>query len=142
MNYSTSKKQSCKTSLARFCFLVLAFLMIQLCLVGKAHSIEENELISVNAFNALPEVNYRTNNTLTLSGERFSNASISINGQLRVTEGLGAWEIEFILEQGQHEFSIQAQSSDGFTVEPINICLLYTSPSPRDQRGSRMPSSA
>ena len=26
-------------------------------------------------------------------------------------------------------------------IEP-NICLLYTSPSPRDQRGSRMPSSA
>ena len=24
----------------------------------------------------------------------------------------------------------------------IGICLLYTSPSPRDQRGSRMPSSA
>ena len=24
----------------------------------------------------------------------------------------------------------------------INCCLLYTSPSPRDQRGSRMPSSA
>ena len=26
--------------------------------------------------------------------------------------------------------------------EYIKICLLYTSPSPRDQRGSRMPSSA
>ena len=25
---------------------------------------------------------------------------------------------------------------------PVNTCLLYTSPSPRDQRGSRMPSSA
>ena len=25
---------------------------------------------------------------------------------------------------------------------PIDSCLLYTSPSPRDQRGSRMPSSA
>ena len=25
---------------------------------------------------------------------------------------------------------------------PLRICLLYTSPSPRDQRGSRMPSSA
>ena len=25
---------------------------------------------------------------------------------------------------------------------PVVICLLYTSPSPRDQRGSRMPSSA
>ena len=28
------------------------------------------------------------------------------------------------------------------TENPNNICLLYTSPSPRDQRGSRMPSSA
>ena len=26
--------------------------------------------------------------------------------------------------------------------EPNLLCLLYTSPSPRDQRGSRMPSSA
>ena len=26
--------------------------------------------------------------------------------------------------------------------EPMSNCLLYTSPSPRDQRGSRMPSSA
>ena len=28
------------------------------------------------------------------------------------------------------------------TVEEPNICLLYTSPSPRDKRQSRMPSSA
>ena len=43
----------------------------------------------------------------------------------------------------------QSSSVDGFNVrfsgtdnyEDIN-CLLYTSPSPRDQRGSRMPSSA
>ena len=27
-------------------------------------------------------------------------------------------------------------------IEQYNDCLLYTSPSPRDQRGSRMPSSA
>ena len=27
-------------------------------------------------------------------------------------------------------------------LEAFNPCLLYTSPSPRDQRGSRMPSSA
>ena len=26
--------------------------------------------------------------------------------------------------------------------EQLKVCLLYTSPSPRDQRGSRMPSSA
>ena len=30
----------------------------------------------------------------------------------------------------------------GSSVALINFCLLYTSPSPRDQRGSRMPSSA
>ena len=30
----------------------------------------------------------------------------------------------------------------GDTVPACYICLLYTSPSPRDQRGSRMPSSA
>ena len=32
---------------------------------------------------------------------------------------------------------------NGFAIEPeINPCLLYTSPSPRDMTGSRMPSSA
>ena len=32
--------------------------------------------------------------------------------------------------------------SDAKVYRLIQICLLYTSPSPRDQRGSRMPSSA
>ena len=31
---------------------------------------------------------------------------------------------------------------DYFKEDAIHYCLLYTSPSPRDQRGSRMPSSA
>ena len=35
-----------------------------------------------------------------------------------------------------------ADASDDLTLEGVEICLLYTSPSPRDQRGSRMPSSA
>ena len=35
------------------------------------------------------------------------------------------------------------EKSNPFVVQGcIKICLLYTSPSPRDQRGSRMPSSA
>ena len=29
-----------------------------------------------------------------------------------------------------------------YVIVPVSSCLLYTSPSPRDQRGSRMPSSA
>ena len=32
--------------------------------------------------------------------------------------------------------------SAGKKFDFVRICLLYTSPSPRDQRGSRMPSSA
>ena len=38
--------------------------------------------------------------------------------------------------------NIEKVSSDYFQGLPIPGCLLYTSPSPRDQRGSRMPSSA
>ena len=35
-----------------------------------------------------------------------------------------------------------AMSENQFCFEVLDVCLLYTSPSPRDQRGSRMPSSA
>ena len=36
----------------------------------------------------------------------------------------------------------QVQVYSGQQVAHYTACLLYTSPSPRDQRGSRMPSSA
>ena len=47
-------------------------------------------------------------------------------------------------------FWTAANANDGITDEQVSAaaekfvkaCLLYTSPSPRDQRGSRMPSSA
>ena len=35
-----------------------------------------------------------------------------------------------------------AESADGYDAVQIGICLLYTSPSPRDRTRSRMPSSA
>ena len=38
--------------------------------------------------------------------------------------------------------SMQFDGTWGEIPEDYTICLLYTSPSPRDQRGSRMPSSA
>ena len=37
---------------------------------------------------------------------------------------------------------MQGLVDGGVKVMDLGICLLYTSPSPRDQRGSRMPSSA
>ena len=35
-----------------------------------------------------------------------------------------------------------SKNPEGVVVSDVDTCLLYTSPSPRDQRGSRMPSSA
>ena len=37
---------------------------------------------------------------------------------------------------------VKAIQDVSFNVKKGEVCLLYTSPSPRDQRGSRMPSSA
>ena len=39
-----------------------------------------------------------------------------------------------------HGISTELAQRDGIALQ--EVCLLYTSPSPRDQRGSRMPSSA
>ena len=40
------------------------------------------------------------------------------------------------------EKSLKFDIGDGTHIDTCGTCLLYTSPSPRDQRGSRMPSSA
>ena len=55
--------------------------------------------------------------------------------------------------ESQIDYPMSLGAADSFTFETTNdkcpelvvllsTCLLYTSPSPRDQRGSRMPSSA
>ena len=48
----------------------------------------------------------------------------------------------FRLGRGKGFYDRYLQGFDGVTVGVCSACLLYTSPSPRDQRGSRMPSSA
>ena len=49
-------------------------------------------------------------------------------------------------EEEPEELVVQASEVQAATTEGEDLllidCLLYTSPSPRDQRGSRMPSSA
>ena len=55
----------------------------------------------------------------------------------RVEHHWAAWE-SFIFSKT--EASLDVDNDDAFTHKLS--CLLYTSPSPRDQRGSRMPSSA
>ena len=61
-----------------------------------------------------------------------------------------AVELDSIIHLSESDLSIKgiAENPEGNKILIFgeggyaNICLLYTSPSPRDQRGSRMPSSA
>ena len=45
-------------------------------------------------------------------------------------------------ERADFRFAVASAMNGNRNYSTINSCLLYTSPSPRDQRGSRMPSSA
>ena len=49
---------------------------------------------------------------------------------------------EALYEQITTECLWSIGQSSSYEIDQINICLLYTSPSPRDKRQSRMPSSA
>ena len=51
-------------------------------------------------------------------------------------------EVEKIIEGTLTKESDANLVEDGLFYDLASVCLLYTSPSPRDQRGSRMPSSA
>ena len=53
-----------------------------------------------------------------------------------------ACEFKFFKLLGDAFVATSAMSVFAFLCSCCTICLLYTSPSPRDQRGSRMPSSA
>ena len=46
-----------------------------------------------------------------------------------------------LVDEAQTSFEMRNNLGQTFDIG-FNGCLLYTSPSPRDQRGSRMPSSA
>ena len=60
-----------------------------------------------------------------------------------VAETGGDVDVESLLDQGQVIEKELDDSADTPALKILTkICLLYTSPSPRDQRGSRMPSSA
>ena len=68
--------------------------------------------------------------------------------EAKITARLDHPKIAQTFDQGKEEgqLFIAMEYIDGIDVlamlRECNACLLYTSPSPRDQRGSRMPSSA
>ena len=56
-----------------------------------------------------------------------------------------ATRIDFTYPDGARNceaIAVDVLANQIWLIEKIYVCLLYTSPSPRDQRGSRMPSSA
>ena len=60
---------------------------------------------------------------------------------------IGYKTFRFPVDQIKEEMVIKLEVADNKLTEiivmgPSQVCLLYTSPSPRDQRGPRMPSSA
>ena len=56
---------------------------------------------------------------------------------------LGSWQINIQATDPTVDGTVDTNPSEtGTATATDNACLLYTSPSPRDQRGSRMPSSA
>ena len=65
--------------------------------------------------------------------------SIAINGCCLTVIKIDGGRLSF--EAGSETLS-RTNLGELETGSPVNLCLLYTSPSPRDKRQSRMPSSA
>ena len=64
-----------------------------------------------------------------------------VRESLQQTLTLEDFDIE-ACESAQEALKIIEANWEGIVITDINICLLYTSPSPRDRQKSRMPSSA
>ena len=73
--------------------------------------------------------------------DKLVNRALKMEGTSTGEHGIGIGKKEFLkTEQG---LSVEIMSQIKKAIDPKNIiCLLYTSPSPRDMRRSRMPSSA
>ena len=82
--------------------------------------------------------------TVSLSGQSATasvgdESAFNLEGWGRQQWGNSGWGVEYSVEPT----GLSATSSVGtLTAAQFIICLLYTSPSPRDKRQSRMPSSA
>ena len=79
----------------------------------------------------LERINMPASSLTPLASPKFDRR----NGETRLKETFGVGSLE-----GLGDFSNIELSALGALLD--YVCLLYTSPSPRDQRGSRMPSSA
>ena len=83
------------------------------------------------------------------SGKQSSNSNKNQSGSNKLQQFLKETNVKLVKTKIEYDFSAIFEASNK-NIQPRNkttfiepkSCLLYTSPSPRDQRGSRMPSSA
>jgi len=89
--------------------LLLTFFSV-LCSVSVAQV--SNDFIEVDSWSSVPEQNYVTNGSITISGERLQTSSIWINGVARVNQGDGDWSIVFNnLDDGLYEYRVVAHDA-------------------------------
>jgi acetylornithine/N-succinyldiaminopimelate aminotransferase len=72
-------------------------------------------------------------------------AAVTVTGQGKYSQGFGPMIPGVKFAEFNNLSSVEKVVSErtaGIIVEPVQGCLLYTSPSPRDRQKSRMPSSA
>mgnify|MGYP003309214622 CR=1 FL=1 len=67
---------------------------------------------------------------------------LNISYQTRKETIVASSDVNFVLERGEILGIVGESGSGKSTIANAIICLLYTSPSPRDRTRSRMPSSA
>ena len=115
-------------------FLALCFLMLSALILGSSESgyaqSSQEEIIT----------NFHADIEVQQNGDLIVTETISVEArQQQIRRGIFRdFPLTFVDNKGKTQkvgFKILSITRDG-------DCLLYTSPSPRDQRGSRMPSSA
>ena len=96
-------------------------------------------IIAKSRFNSLEEVISKHETTIA----KLEVEESALNAELKPVQ---AAEAKLLQRQLELETRVKAKSEKGQEMvdylAQTKACLLYTSPSPRDQRGSRMPSSA
>ena len=82
------------------------------------------------------------NDKIEMSEEELQNKSFILMGSGHSGKNSTVRWLMRDKERDVIELDCRIWKSDTSFINQLTICLLYTSPSPRDQRGSRMPSSA
>ena len=101
----------------------------------------------------LSDINLRTFNSITVDSDTSTSDTVLLfatgaagNASVNTVDDPALDEfktaLEEVLRDLAHQIVRDGEGATKFVTITVTGCLLYTSPSPRDQRGSRMPSSA